>query len=102
MMTVNNSILTRQQLKAIFVNGYRPTQEDYAALIDSLALRSDPISASRIEGLPDGLDVEALSQSFSNIHQRLLAIEQTIQNLSDAITSIDDATIDQITSDQQE
>lgn len=67
----------QQEAEAKLAQVMRNTMGASAAFIDSLAHRSDIIPASRIEGLPDGLDVEALSQTLSNIHQRLLAIEQT-------------------------
>ncbi len=67
----------QQEAEAKLAQVMRNTMGASAALIATLAHRSDIIPASRIEGLPDGLDVEAQTQTLSSIHQRLLAIEQT-------------------------
>lgn len=44
---------SRQTLKAWFSNGCRPNENHFAALIDSLYHRDDPIPLDRVHGLEE-------------------------------------------------
>lgn len=69
---------SRLTLKQWFSNGCRPNEYHFAALIDSLYHRDDPLPISSIEGL-DNLAINLIDQAIGSVSDFTEAFAESME-----------------------